>query len=74
MATKYSISVVIDSVPDGDELPEEIGVDGPTLGVYEADSLIEAAMVARFLGAIALRLPPVDSDKLIDNEIREGLL
>lgn len=74
MATKYWISVIVDSVPDGDEDSEEVDVDGPTLGVYKADNLIEAAMVARFLGAIALRLPPVDTDKLIDNEIREGLL
>jgi len=74
MATKYVISVIVDSVSDEDKTSYEINVDGPTLGVYEADNLIEAAMVARFLGAIALRLPPIDTDKLADNEIREGLL
>ena len=42
--------------------------------VYESDSLAVAARVLRMLEGIMLRLPPLDEDALVDQDIQESLL
>lgn len=75
MATKYIVSVVVNSYPDDpEELPVEIEIAGPAAGIFESESIVEAGRVARFLGGIGLRIPPIDLDALMDEEISATLL
>lgn len=40
--------------------------------VYEFDDLAEASRLAMFLDGIVLRMPPIDTDKVWDQELING--
>ncbi len=70
----YRVTITVHEVLWTNGIAQVVGdleLEGTVGAVYETDSPVEAARVARFLGGTALRLPPVDTEMLIDEEIAE---
>jgi len=73
MTVQYLVSIVVHEVDYETGKTEEILLEGqPVDAVHVCESPIEAARVARFLGGTALRLPPIDTEALVDEEIIEA--
>ncbi len=72
---KYVVSVKVDLIHlDIENAHLNVELDGPLLGpVFESDDFIVASRVARFLAGSAMRLPPIDATRSMDEEIIETL-
>ena len=72
---QYLVSVVVNSVHadrDNWHLDEEVEVTGATDGVYVTYNLIEAERIARFLGGIGLRIPPIDAVAAFEEDLSDA--